>query len=265
MNFLKAFIPITIAIFLILFDYKFAYLDSLRQGVSTLISPIYMVVNLPKKLYIWVDEQGTSKDQLLSDNQNLNNELSKLNARLQQTDALVLENKKLNALLNSSYTLKQSEFTIARIESITQSRLKKQIMIDKGSNSSLQVGQVVLGSKGIIGQITQTTPTTSSILMASDPTQHVPVKNSRNGIKGISQGMAENQYRLFVKFIEPGADIKIGDIFLSSALGGKFPDGYPLGRVTHVEYHKNEDFQHIELEPMQKTHDLEFVIVLDNQ
>lgn len=264
MNFLKAFVPIIIAIFLIIFDYRFSYLDSLRQGVSTLVSPIYMVVSLPKKLYIWINEQGTSKDQLLSDNQNLNNKLLKLNTRLQQVNALVLENKKLNALLDSSYTLQQTQFTIARIESITQSRLKKQIMIDKGSNSNLKVGQVVLGSKGIIGQITQITPTTASVLMVSDPTQHVPVKNFRNGVQGISQGVAENQYRLFIKFIGPEADIKIGDIFLSSALGGKFPNGYPLGRVIHAEQHKNESFQHIVLEPIQKTHDLEFVIVLDN-
>jgi len=191
MNFLKTFIPIIIAIFLILFDYKFSYLNQLRQSVATVISPIYMVVSLPGKLYTWIDEQGTSKDQLLNNNQNLNSELLKLQARLQQTDALILENKKLKALLESSYTLDQNIFTTARIEQVSRSRLKKQITINKGSNDHLKVGQIALGANGIIGQITQVTPTNASILMASDPTQHIPVKNARNGIQGVSQGVAD--------------------------------------------------------------------------
>ena len=101
--------------------------------------------------------------------------------------------------------------------------------------------------------------------MISDPTQHVPVKNSRNGIQGISQGVAENQYHMQVKFIEPDLDIKMGDIFLSSSLGGKLPDGYPVGKVTHVEQHKNESFLHIILEPIQQTQNLELVIILNKQ
>ncbi|WP_428086188.1 rod shape-determining protein MreC [Candidatus Thioglobus sp.] len=265
MHFFKIFIPVIIAIFLIIFDYKFSYLNNIRQNIATLVSPVYMLVSLPSKLYIWIDEQGTSKDQLLSNNQNLNLELLKLKARLQQSDALILENKKLSALLKASYTLAQARFSVARIERISRSRLKKQIVINKGSNDRLKVGQVALGAQGMVGQITQVTPTHAHILMTSDPTQYIPVKNARNGIQGMSQGIAENQYRMRVKFIEPKLDIKVGDIFLSSALGGKFPDGYPVGKVIRVEQHKNESFLHIVLEPLQQTQNLEFVIILDNQ
>jgi rod shape-determining protein MreC len=160
--------------------------------------------------------------------------------------------------------LKKASFTLARIESVSQSRLKKQIMINKGSSDNLKIGQVVLGAEGIIGQTTQITPNSSRVLMVSDPTQYIPVKNARNGIRGVSQGMAENQAHLLVKFIQPDADIKIGDIFLSSALGGKFPDDYALGRVIRAELRENEDFLYVVLEPMQKTHHLEFVLILDN-
>ena len=263
MHFLKTFIPIIVAIFLILFDYKFSHLNNLRQGVATLISPVYMLVSLPSKLYTWVNEQGTSKDQLLSDNQNLNSELLKLKVELQQVEGLTLENKKLNTLLNSSYTLQQASFSVARIEQVTRSRLKKQITLNKGSNHNLSIGQVALGAQGVIGQITELTPTNASVLMVSDPTQHIPVKNSRNGIQGVTQGLAENKYQMRINFMEPGLDIKIDDIFLSSSLGGKFPNGYPVGKVIHVEQHKNESFLHVILEPIQKTHDLEFVIILD--
>ncbi|QKQ23648.1 rod shape-determining protein MreC [Candidatus Ruthia endofausta] len=261
MKFLKLFIPVIIAILLILSDYKFSYLNHLRQPIATLISPIYMMVNLPSQIYIWIDEQGTSKSQLIRNNNNLHRELLKLKAKLQTYNALTLENKKLQALLGSSYAIKQQNFTLARISALSQSRLKKQIIINKGSSSGIKVGQVALSAKGIIGQVSRTTPLYSTILMASDPTQHVPVKNERSGIRGISRGVAENNHLLDVEFIEPNLDVKVGDVFLSSAIGSKFPNGYPLGRVIRVEEHQNEPFLHIQLEPTQTLEQLEFVII----
>ena len=167
-------------------------------------------------------------------------------------------------MLESSYALQKNSFTVARIESVARSRLKKQIVINKGSNDNLKVGQVALGSNGVLGQITQITPINASILIASDPTQFVPIKNARNGIQGMSQGVAENKHQLLVKFIEPDSDIKINDVFVSSALGSKFPNGYPVGRVTHAEQRKNESFMYITLEPIQQIHNLEFVVILNN-
>ena len=56
----------------------------------------------------------------------------------------------------------------------------------------------------------------------------------------------------------------VDDMFVSSALGSKFPNGYPVGRVTHVEQRKNEPFMYIVLEPMQQIYDAEFVVILDD-
>lgn len=261
MQFLKLFTPVFIAIFLILSDYKFSYLDSLKQSIAKLISPIYLVVNLPSQLYVWINEQGTEKQALLDQNKQLRHELSLLKVDLQNHNALLLENQKLSQLLDSSYRLNKSEFTSARVNSISQSRLKKQIIINKGLDDGLKVGQIALGVDGVLGQLTQTTPLYSTIAMITDPTQYIPVKNARNGIRGISKGVAVQQNKLVVQFIESGLDITLGDIFLSSAVGSKFPDGYPVGQVTHVETHKDDPFLHIELTPIQTTEQLEFVLI----
>ncbi|MEO1890093.1 MAG: rod shape-determining protein MreC [Candidatus Thioglobus sp.] len=261
MQFLKLFTPVFIAIFLILSDYKFSYLDNIKQSIAKLISPIYLVVNLPSQLYIWIDEQGTTKQTLLNQNKQLNGELIRLKANLQTHNALLLENQKLKQLLGASYQISSQKFILGRVSSVSQSRLKKQIIINKGSNDNLAVGQVVLGSEGVIGQITQTTPLYSTVLMITDPTQYVPIKNQRNGIRGISKGVASNQGRLVVNFIESDFDVTLGDVFLTSAIGSKFPAGYPVGKVTHVEQHTDDPFLHIELTPIQKTEQLEFVLI----
>jgi rod shape-determining protein MreC len=264
MQFLKLFTPVFIAIFLILSDYKFSYLDNVKQSIAKLISPIYLVVNLPSQLYIWIDEQGTTKQTLLNQNKQLNGELTRLKANLQTHNALLLENQKLKQLLGASYQISSQKFILGRVSSVSQSRLKKQIIINKGSNDNLTVGQVVLGSKGVIGQITQTTPLYSTVLMITDPTQYVPIKNQRNGIRGISKGVASNQGRLVVNFIESDFDVVLGDLFLTSAIGSKFPAGYPMGKVIHIEQHTDDPFLHIELAPIQTTEQLEFVLIGEN-
>lgn len=264
MKFFKLFIPIFISVFLIISDHKFSYVDNLRLSIATLISPIYLVVNLPAALHTWINEQGTSKEILLNQNKQLTNELIKLKTKLQIHNALLLENKKLTKLLGASYSIKSQKFKMARISSISQSRLKKQIIINKGSDNGLKVGQVALGTKGIVGQITQVTPLYSTVLMVTDPTQHVPVKNERNGVRGISKGLASKKGKLIVNFIEPGADVELGDIFLSSNIGSKFPQGYPLGKVIHVETHKDEPFLHIQLMPTQDSKQMEFVLIGDS-
>jgi len=262
MKLLKLFIPILISIFLIIIDFKLSYLNQARQAVASLISPIYMVVDLPRQIYTWIDEQGTSKDRLINKNNNLETEVAKLKAQLQNTYALSLENKKLKSLLGSSYQIKQKKLVLSHVSAISQSRLKKQIIINKGSNHNIKVGHVALGSKGVVGQVSQVMPEYATILIVSDPTQYVPVKNSRNGIYGISQGVAEDRHLLSIDFIEPGVDIKIGDTFLTSSIGGKFPAGYPLGEVIHIEQYKNEPFLHIQLKPIQDTQSLEFVVIV---
>ena len=264
MQFLKLFTPVFIAIFLILSDYKFSYLDNIKQSIAKLVSPIYLVVNLPSQLYIWIDEQGTTKQTLLNQNKQLNGELTRLKANLQTHNALLLENQKLKQLLGASYQISSQKFILGRVSSVSQSRLKKQIIINKGSNDNLTVGQVVLGSKGVIGQITQTTPLYSTVLMITDPTQYVPIKNQRNGIRGISKGVASNQGRLVVNFIESDFDVVLGDLFLTSAIGSKFPAGYPMGKVIHIEQHTDDPFLHIELAPIQTTEQLEFVLIGEN-
>ncbi len=264
MRFLKFFIPTLIAIFLILSDYKFSYLNSIKQAITKIVSPIYLLTNLPSQITTWINEKGTSKQTLLNKNKQLSNQLAQLKVALQTHNALLSENRKLTKLLGVSYTLSEHKFSLARVSAISQSRLKKQIVIDKGSNDGIKIGQIALGVKGVVGQITQVMPFYASILMITDPTQHIPVKNQRNGIRGISKGLASQQNKLQVNFIESELDIKVGDAFLSSAIGSKFPAGYPVGKVTRVKKNNNDTFLYIELTPTQTTEQLEFVLIGDS-
>jgi rod shape-determining protein MreC len=222
---------------------------------------VYLLVNLPSQFYIWVNEQGVNKQFLLNQNKRLNAELIRLKVNLQRHNALLSDNQKLSKLLKSRYQVDKGVLILARVNTISQSRLKKQIVVNKGSKDGIKVGQIALGADGILGQVSQVTSFHTTILLVTDPTQHIPVKNQRNGIRGIGKGIASNQEKLMVRFIDSGLDIKVGDVFLTSSIVSKFPAGYPVGRVTHVENRPNDPFLYIELAPTQTTQQLEFVLI----
>ncbi len=268
MQFIKLFIPLFIAIFLILSDHKYSYLDNIKQSVNTLIkTPINFVVNQSSDFYQWINQQSSveTKDTLRKRNDYLSNQVIELKAKLQAQEALESDNKKLSQLLHVSYTIKKKKLTLVRVSNISQSRLKKQVTINKGSDDGLEVGQVALGIEGVVGQITQVTPQHSTVLMITDPTQHIPVQNKRNGIRGISKGIASAQEKLDVGFIESHLDVQLGDVFLSSSIGAKFPAGHLVGKVTHVEKHENSPFLHVQLTPFQSSSQLEFLLIVSEQ
>ena len=158
MRLLKPLVPALIAIILIILDARFSYLDNLKRNSTALLSPVYFLVGLPSEMMNWVSDKGSNIEQLISENEQLTNELLELKAKLQIFNNLVLENQKISRLIDASYSLPENAVKLARIKSISQSRLKKQLVINKGSNDNILASQIVVGANGVVGQIIQSTP-----------------------------------------------------------------------------------------------------------
>jgi len=247
---------------LIVLDARFSYLDSFKRFTLTLLSPVYFVVDLPGHVVDWVNDQGGDQAQLVSEKEYLEGKLIELKARLQTYNNLVLENQKLTQLLNASYTIPEHKITLAHVKSISQSRLKKQVIIDKGGKDGVRIKQLVVGSDGVVGQITQVTTLYSTVLLVTDPTQHMPVKNVRNGIRGVTKGLATNERGMIVEFVPLDSDVKLGDIFVTSGIGTTYPPGYIVGEVSRIEKPPNEAFLTIILKPIQNMDKLEFILIV---
>ncbi len=151
---------------------------------------------------------------------------------------------------------------LARVKSIAQSRLKRQLVINKGSNDNILALQIVLGANGVVGQIIQSTPFYATVQLTTDPTQHIPVKNVRNGARAITKGIAANKSGMKVEFMPSDADVKLGDIFVTSGIGQSYPEGYPVGEVIEVSAPHDEAFLLIKLRPLEDMNELEFVLVV---
>lgn len=265
MRLFKLIVPILISIILIVLDARFSYLDSFKRFTSTLLTPVYFVVDLPGHVVDWVNDQGSDKALLVSENEYLEGKLIELKARLQIYNNLVLENQKLTQLLDATYTIPEHQIILAHVKSVSQSRLKKQVIINKGSKDGVRNTQLVVGSDGVVGQVTQVTPLYSTVLLVTDPIQHMPVKNVRNGIRGITKGLATNERGMIVEFIPVDSDVKLGDIFVTSSIGTTYPPGYLVGEVYRIDKPPNEAFLSITLKPMQNMDKLEFILIVSKK
>ena len=265
MRLLKLFVPIFLSIILIVLDARFSYLDSFKRFTLTLLSPIYLVVDLPSQVIDWVNDKGSENELLVSQNNYLEGQLIELKAKLQTYNNLTLENQKLSNLLESSYLLPDHNVKLARIKSISQSRLSKKIIINKGLNDGVTLSDLIIGSDGVVGQVTEVTPMYSTVRLLSDPTQHMPVKNSRNGIRGITKGLASNDRGMILKYIPLESDIKLGDIFMTSGIGNSYPQGYSVGRVKSIDENLDPSFMTVYLEPTQNLNRLELVLIIEEK
>jgi len=262
MRLLKLFVPVFLSIILIVLDSRFSYLDNFKKFTLTLLSPIYVIVDLPSQVIDWVNYKGADKDTLIGENVYLKGQLLELKVRLQTYNNLALENQKISKLLDSSYEIPNHDVLLARIMSISQSRLSKKIVIDKGSNDGVVLSQLIIGSDGAVGQVIQITPMFSTVRLLTDPTQFMPVKNSRNGIRGITKGMASTEKGMKVEYVPLDSDVKVGDLFVTSGIGNSYPSGYLVGRVSLINDSLDASFLSITLQPAQNMNKLEMVLII---
>jgi rod shape-determining protein MreC len=229
-------------------DHRFNQLQSLRNGISLLISPLQYVVDLPIRLAGDATESLSSRENLLSENARLHEENLQLKAQLQKYDALKNENTRLRNLMQASEQV-DNYFQIAEIMSIDLDPYKQLVVINKGSRDNVMLGQPVLDAQGVMGQVIEVSAIRSVAMLISDPSHALPVQVNRNGLRTLAVGTG-NPALMELRFIPTSADIVEGDIVSTSGLGERFPPDYPVARVTRIERIPGKPFASIEAEPL---------------
>jgi rod shape-determining protein MreC len=170
-----------------------------------------------------------------------------LSARIQQLASLETENMRLRDLLGSSFKIGE-RVLIAEILSVDMASYRQQVLINKGTSSGVFVGQPVLDANAVMGQVIQTNPFSSTVLLITDSDHALPVEVNRNGLRTIATGTGLGQ-ELELLHIPKNADVRVGDLLVTSGMGGRFPAGYPVARVTQVRHSPDNPFTVVTAEP----------------
>ena len=214
-------------------DHRQHHLDSVRSALSVVVYPLQLLVDLPGNTIDWFRESLSTRRQLQEENFSLRKQQQVLNTQLQKLESLEAENRHLRALLDSSFQVGERPMLIAALLSVDMDPYRHQIEINKGSLDNLFEGQPLLDSRGIMGQLVHVGPFTSTAMLITDPAHAIPVQVNRNGLRTIALGTGKFD-QLKLPNIPNNADIRVGDLLVSSGLGGRFPPGYPVAEVTEV-------------------------------
>jgi len=242
------------------FDHYQHHLRGLRNALGTLVTPIVYLADVPADFFDWGGENLMTRSQLRQENANLKNEALILKAQLQKFVALQSENARLRNLLGNENKQVERRL-VAEIIQIDASPFSLKFLINKGSNHDVFVGQTVIDAYGIVGQVVEVTPVTARVLMISDASHAMPVRVNRNGVRATLAGTGHIN-TLSLQFVPETTDIKVGDLLLSSGLGERFPDGYPVATVTSVEHDPGEDYARIYATPVAKLEQSSLVLLV---
>jgi rod shape-determining protein MreC len=249
-----------IAVGLIMADSQFGQLDRLRSWLGTGIGPIVWLGNVPNHIGAWSENIFTGRDELKERNEALNARLLVLERRAQKYAALAAENSRLRELLNASSTVDDAVI-VADIIGVTPDPFSHEVIIDKGSRDGITIGQAVLDSEGLMGQVVQVNEFTSRVLLISDSSHAVPVQVNRNGVRANLLGTGEMD-SLDLVHVPETSDIRVGDLLVSSGLGGVFPKGYPVARVSEVTHDPGEPFSNVQAEPLAQLNRSQMVLIV---
>lgn len=242
---------------LIAVDARTELLAPLRSAVGSAVYPLQFAAQAPYRSLAWLAESVATRHALSERNAALERELLIAQGALTRYRALQMENARLRELLDSTGRV-EDEVLIAEL--VATSTSPHQIVVDKGHLHHVAVGNAVIDSAGLFGQVVQTTAFTSYVLLVTDPTHAVPVRVLRNDVRAIAVGTGAGRLRL--KDVAVTLDIVEGDELVSSGLGGKFPTGYPVAVVEQVSRDPTAPFADIVATPSAKLERSEQVLVV---
>ncbi|MFJ7283299.1 rod shape-determining protein MreC [Pseudomonas sp. NPDC099000] len=229
-----------LSVALMVVDARFTLLKPVRSQMSLVLMQSYWITDLPQRLWQGVASQFGSRTELVAENEKLKTENLLLQGRMQKLAALTEQNVRLRELLNSS-ALVNEKVEVAELIGMDPNPFTHRIIINKGERDGVVLGQPVLDARGLMGQVVELMPYTSRVLLLTDTTHSIPVQVNRNGLRAIASGTG-NPERLELRHVADTADIKEGDLLVSSGLGQRFPAGYPVATVKEVIHDSGQPF-----------------------
>src|SRR5215472_9020448 len=213
-------------------DQRARYLEHVRFVLQAAAYPVQLVVSSPPSAWRWIRESFQTRESLRAENERLREQQRELELMSKRYEALAHENGELRGLREALPPVAE-RWLPAEIISIQLSGLRQRLLINRGATNGVFKDQAVLDDRGLLGQTTHVGPWSAEVILITDPEHAVPVRIERTGLRTIAVGSGDTT-SLALPYLAANADITTGDLLVTSGLGGVFPDGYPVGRVTEV-------------------------------
>lgn len=236
-----------LAVVLMAMDHRGEYVPRIRSLAQYLVEPVYHLVAWPVNALSYLHGQFEGRRALRTENERLKSTLLSQQAALQQMQALMRENERLRALFEGAQS-QPYEYRFAELLKVDLDPFSHRVLIDRGARDGVRAGQAVIDGAGVMGQVEDVQLHYASVRLISDPNHAIPVQISRTGLRTVAFGLGETG-RLSLPNVPREADVREGDLIVTSGLGERFPGGYPVARVTSIDREPGRTFARVEARP----------------
>jgi rod shape-determining protein MreC len=237
-----------LAVVVMYLDQRGHYLYQVRYVLQAAVYPVQLAVNSPAAAWAWLKETSQARAALEAENARLRERQRDLELQSMRYEALARENGELRGLKEALPPV-ADRWLAAEIVGIQQDSLRQKMLLNRGAANGVFPAQAVLDDKGLIGQTTHVGPWSADVILITDPEHAVPVRVERTGLRTIAVG-AGDASSLAMPYLPGNADIKTGDLLVTSGLGGVFPEGYPVARVTEVHRDAVQPLAQVRAKPL---------------
>ncbi|UNK48653.1 rod shape-determining protein MreC [Lysobacter sp. S4-A87] len=223
---------LALSVMLIMLDHRGGWLSQARRQVTLMVQPLWMVAGWPGRMVERISDDAGTLTRLTSENRRLRNDLMLNQARMARLQTLAADNARLRGLLDAADRGKL-DVVLSPVLDIDLDPTRQRLVLDAGTRDGVQVGQSVIDAGGLLGQIIAVTPMYANVLLLTDPSHAVPVAVARNGVRLVVYGEGRSDL-LRVPSVPLSSDIKVGDVLVTSGLGGRFAPGFPVGTIASL-------------------------------
>lgn len=256
----RLFLAVLLSILMIVSDGRSNAMIQIRNMLETAVSGLYYFANTPRSVLDGVSNNFIDNNKLLIENRVLKEQVREKSADLLLLEQLKVENQRLRLLLSSP--LRQDEYKkVAEVLTAEIDSYRQQIIINQGKQDGVFVGQPIIDEKGVVGQVISVGEKSSRVLLVTDVTHAIPVQVLRNDVRAIASGTGHND-ELVLDNLPRSTDIVKGDILVTSGLGRRFPEGYPVAVVESVANDTKSHFARVVARPLASLDRLRYLLLL---
>lgn len=197
---------------------------------------------------------------LAEENRQLRQRVQQLQSEIVRLQEAGQENRQLRALLEYQRDNPGLEYLAASIIGYDPNGLVQSLTIARGTKDGVQTGMVVVSALGLLGKVVEAYPRAARVLLITDPSSVINALLQRSRIQGVVTGRADRS--LDLQYVDKTADVMVGDLVLTSGLGGGYPQGIPLGRVARIIDNDQALFKEIQVQPLASVASLRSVLVI---
>jgi rod shape-determining protein MreC len=236
-----------LSVVLMYFDQRDGWSERIRYTLTAVAYPIQVIIGSPGRIWSATSDLFETRASLRAENVALIKRDRALALTAMRYEALEQENARLRDIRGALPPLIRRS-KLAEVVNADLGLVRQRLVIDKGDRDGLYRSQAIVDATGLMGQLVRVGPWSAEVMLITDPGAAVPVEIVRNGLRSIAVGTGDAD-ELELPYVQVTADVKVGDVLVTSGMGGVFPAGVPVGVITESRRDPDEILLRVRAKP----------------